>query len=119
MAPQERTPLLSRRGLPLHNRAQDLPIFLQVCHSDWNWLTQGALVLFRGLIFAYLTGLGPALGKYQLKLEANGDSHSPWSILFDFPTVSYSLYWLFHLIAFVSVEFDLPERMSVANGFCF
>ncbi|KAK4150785.1 hypothetical protein C8A00DRAFT_45899 [Chaetomidium leptoderma] len=106
MSAQETTPLLQdRQGLPLHVRTIQVddyvPITVQVCRSAWPWPDPRALVFVRGAILAYLTALGPIL--VRNKVAENGVANqTPWSILFDFSTISNILQWLWHLVSFPS-----------------
>lgn len=108
-----------RHGLPLHRTLSQVhdpvPIFLRVCHSAWTWPTQGALVVLRGLIFLYLTGIGPALLRYLINHNNDGGIHTPWSVLFDFPTVTFSLHWVYNLLSFVSTNSVCLNSMIVIN----
>ncbi|KAK4651970.1 hypothetical protein QC762_607200 [Podospora pseudocomata] len=105
MSTEERAPLLStRQGLPVANSSltvQDHPIFLRVCHSPWPWVSQSCLVYLRGLIFCYLTGLAGMLLRYKFHHEyPHNEGKSNWHIFFEFASVAYLFFWLYHLITF-------------------
>lgn len=105
MPTQKTTPLLSdHQGLPLHigsTRTHDCaPISVRVCHSASSWPSQRDLVLVRFSILAHFTGLGPILVRSRT-LERVA-ARTPWSIIFDFTTVSFLQQWLWYFSTFVS-----------------
>lgn len=111
------TPLLAAAGgLPGPNTMQDhvcalihlvcimtrltieQPAFLRASHSPWHIIPQNILVILRGIVLAYLIGLGIMGADYKLGLESE---FTNWRFLFDFSVISYVLVTLYHLITFV------------------
>lgn len=106
MSTQKTTPLLSdHHSLPLHTGLTRThgcaPISVRVCPSAPSWPSQRDLFLVRFSILAQLTGLGPILVRNRI-LERVAARQKPWSIIFDFTTVSFLLQWLWSFFTFVS-----------------
>lgn len=107
MPTPEATPLLTDlQRLPLQTeptQAHDsAPISARVSHSAFGLPRQQALVIIRGGILAYLTGLGPVVVRSKLT-ESAAVRETPWSIIFDFTTASLILQWLWYFVTFVSL----------------
>lgn len=62
----ENTPLLGNNS---GNRPHEHPIFLRVCHSPWTFIGQKALLIYRGLIFSYLTTVWIATLRRDIEQE--------------------------------------------------
>ncbi|KAI5458768.1 hypothetical protein BGZ63DRAFT_427140 [Mariannaea sp. PMI_226] len=94
----DRAPLLNAvDGLPGPNVLQDHPAFLRATHSPWRWIPQNVLVLFRGLVLAYLIATGVMIIDYIF----SRDTFFPLpAYFFDFAIDSYILVLLYHIITF-------------------
>jgi hypothetical protein len=80
------------------NRPHEHPIFLRVCHSPWKYIDQSILLLFRGLIAAYLTAVFGIVIDY----EFNHTNHGVF-FFFDIGNIIFAAQIAYYWVSFVSV----------------
>ena len=100
----ERTPLLPYADRSLH----ELPIFMRMCHSPWNFFDQKCLILVRGIITLYMTAV-LALGV----IHRWTTSSTGYMFVFDARYISFFVQVAFYWITAVRLN------MSKATELCF
>jgi hypothetical protein len=82
---------------PYIEETYDHPVFLRVCHSAF--VGQQVLVNIRGVITFY--SLVATFMILDFKIEWQEPYHSPLTIVFDFPLLSWMVLFIYQIIALV------------------